>query len=60
MTKKHFIEIAKSIKIAYEHVHTADEKNAITYTTQLLCNDFARFNPLFDEDRFLTACGIRV
>lgn len=53
MTKKHF-EVIASILAEFRHEVDYD-------THQQLCEEFAerlaRFNPLFDEHKFLKACG---
>lgn len=64
MTKKHFIAIAKEIKAqmdVYENEHddiAVNVRYGIERTARALCTVFRAENELFDESRFLTACGI--
>jgi hypothetical protein len=55
MTKKHFIVIASILSEA-KHYMEAEEYNK-------LVNEFIErigvFNPLFDKDKFLVACGVK-
>lgn len=55
MTKKHFIAIAKVIAEAMEG--TADAE-AVRQVALGLAQEFRGLNPLFDEARFLAACGV--
>ncbi len=54
MTKKHYIVVAKLLK-AISGLVSASEH-------QRVCEEFAtelgKFNPLFDRERFLLACGV--
>ena len=47
MTKKHFEAIAKTLR----------DNKADKYVCEALAFDFGLFNPNFDRERFLTACG---
>lgn len=65
MTKKHFEIIAETIKEVYEYQKDNDGKGsrdikqgAIRVTAENLANAFKGINPNFDENRFLSACGI--
>lgn len=55
MTKKHFIAIAKVIAEAMEG--TADAE-AVRQVALGLAQEFRGLNHLFDEARFLAACGV--
>lgn len=62
MTKKHFIQIARIIK---ENAKTIEKSNGsiehvlpLGGTVQALAEYFKSENPLFDESRFVEACGI--
>jgi len=52
MTKKHFEEIARQIERTLRG--PAQAKLAFR-----LADSFEHFNPYFDRERFLTACGIK-
>jgi len=47
MSRKHFIEIAKTLK----------ENQASLELIKELCFTFKRINPRFDRQRFISACG---
>lgn len=51
MTRKHFEEIARQI----ERTLRGPAQVKLAYR---LADSFENFNPYFDRDRFLTACGI--
>lgn len=58
MTKKHFEMIAREFKNA---IIRAENKEAVKYLELLaidLSNQFKYVNPLFDKDRFLSACFV--
>jgi len=61
MTKKHFKAVAAAINA---HVFVLKALNnsaglaAVRALTKSLAVEFADFNPRFDRDRFLAACGI--
>lgn len=58
MTRKHFEAIAATNKARVEHYSTTERDRIILYTLIVEQADvFATFNPNFDRDRFLTACG---
>ena len=54
MSKKHFIAIANVVKTNGYDPYT---RGAIA---KGLADEFAKFNPNFDRDRFLAACGVEV
>lgn len=56
MDKKHFIAIAATIQ-AQRIGAGFYETLAIKRLTEALCDDFAEFNPAFNRQTFLTACG---
>jgi hypothetical protein len=51
MTKKHFIPVAKMIS------ELQDRKQA-EYWAEWFADFFANYNPRFDRQKFLTACGV--
>jgi hypothetical protein len=51
MSKKHFIELAKQIA-------TIKGKAARESAANAVANACKEFNPNFDVDRFLKACGV--
>lgn len=57
MTKKHFIEIAETIRLNIQNAQ-ADDAPALEALVHDLARDFKYFNSAFDKDRFLKACGI--
>ena len=56
MTKKHYIYLARNIKHLARKLN-ADERRAIKLAMFECCETFQLENPLFDEQRFLEACG---
>lgn len=65
MTRKHFIAIADRIRDLFDGNSPVSDANfiagyarGIEDTTKELCDEFARINPNFDRERFLTACGM--
>lgn len=65
MTKKHFEAIAQTLRDEFEAtLPSADPEfirgaaYALEETAKSLADYFARENPRFDRDRFLTACGL--
>lgn len=52
--KKDYQSIADAIKISKEVNENAD---ALAYLVGNLCARFERDNPLFNENKFKTACG---
>jgi hypothetical protein len=57
MTKKHYIQLAKAIKLRLEDT-TPDQYAAIKVVIeQDLCPILWRAHTDFDKARFLTACG---
>lgn len=59
LTKRHFEAIAKLILKQIESTNkgTAERQHLINLT-MALCLYFNDENPLFNEDRFLKACGV--
>ena len=57
MTKKHFEEIAQSVRMAYRF-QCYEGKQAIEHLVEMLCLDFKQANRAFDKEKFLDACGI--
>jgi hypothetical protein len=53
MTKKHFQVIAAVIARG-----AGFEDSERTRIAEALADEFAKFNPLFDRSRFLTACKV--
>jgi hypothetical protein len=58
MTRKHFEAIARTISSAVDASPSPLATNVIRNMAEALARDFASFNPLFDEARFLKACGL--
>jgi len=59
MTRKHFVEIAATIKSERDAATARGESTtALDNTTRDLCRVFKSANSAFDRSRFLTACGI--
>ena len=63
MTKKHFIAVASDVR---RHVEVAQRQpdvdaamDAVHVMAKAYCAVFQRANPLFDEERFMRACGFR-
>lgn len=65
MTKKHFKAIAEAIKDVYEYQKENDGKGskkikqgAIRVVSESIADTLQNFNPLFNKEKFLLACGI--
>jgi hypothetical protein len=58
MTKKHFQEVANTIKFNYAQATTTKELKLIENIVEDLCSTFKNLNNLFDKNRFKQACGI--
>ena len=58
MTKKHFQEVANTIKFNYAQATTTKELKLIENIVDDLCVSFKNLNNLFDSKRFRAACGI--
>lgn len=72
MSKKHFEAIARIIKTelettrsfwndaaaGYDAGYAAGAEFGIERTAKNLADEFGKFNPNFDRQRFLTACGV--
>jgi len=58
MTKKHFQEVADTIKFNYGQASTTKELKLIENIVDDLCSTFKNLNSLFDSTRFKKACGI--
>ena len=65
MTKRHFEAIAQTLRDEFEAtLPSADPAfirgaaYALEETAKSLADYFARINPNFDRDKFLTACGL--
>lgn len=58
MTKKHFQEVANTIKFNYAQATTTKELKLIENIVEDLCSTFKNLNNLFDKNRFKEACGI--
>lgn len=52
MTRKHFAEIAATVR---DYLPAGPDRDAYAHA---LAATLAQFNPRFDRDRFLTACGV--
>lgn len=66
MTRKHFEAVAQTIKDEFEATLPSSNPEfirgaayAVSETAYSLADYFARENPNFDRNRFLTACGLR-
>ena len=61
VTKKDFKAIAEIIKDVQSEYNDPNAKTQAQYAIQYIAADLADYfttqNPLFDRDRFLTACG---
>ena len=63
MTRKHFIEFARRIKLVVEHANTLQEgsnvvmEQAVSQYT-LICDVACMFNARFNADKFRKACGL--
>lgn len=66
MSRKHFIALAKTYRAIIEGYSVAATRDASQHSAYLAAvqvakdtaNVCAEFNPNFDRNRFLTACGI--
>jgi len=59
MTRKHFVEIAATIKSERDAATARGESTtALDNAARGLCVTFKTANSAFDRQRFLTACGI--
>ena len=61
MSRKHFEAIARTIRYELDAAEGNFEpigRAAMVELTKQLASTFAGFNPAFDRERFLTACGI--
>ena len=57
MTRKHFEAIAADLKRQADYANDV-EYGAILDVCLALSHTFKEFNPAFDRDRFLKACGV--
>ena len=60
MTKKHFIAIADSIKIAKSKTASPVAQMAIDSLAKDMACVFKTINDRFDKIRFLTACEVQI
>jgi L-2-hydroxyglutarate oxidase LhgO len=60
MTKKHFIALADSVKIAKNKTASPVAQTAIESLAKDMACIFKTINDRFDKRKFLTACGIQV
>jgi hypothetical protein len=58
MTKKHFQQVADTIKFNYSQASTTKELKLIENIVEDLCSTFKNLNNLFERNRFREACGI--
>jgi hypothetical protein len=58
MTKKHFQQVADTIKFNYSQASTTKELKLVENIVEDLCSTFKNLNNLFDSKRFKAACGI--
>jgi len=56
MSKKHYIEIAKQIRITYCAAVGQAGHTALEELMTRLCVSFRAENPAFDSTRFIAAC----
>jgi len=56
MTRKHFENIARQIRIDVENGNTPRDR--AVYAANLFAGIAKQDNPAFDYDRFLSACGL--
>ena len=63
MTRKHFIALAKALKIGKvppNRMYTSADVDLMhTETCRAIAHVCAQTNPLFDRAKFLDACGIQ-
>lgn len=58
MSRKHFIAIAAANKNRVEHYSTTEHDRVVLFTLiSEQADKFAKFNPNFDRQKFLTASG---
>jgi len=60
MTKKHFIALADSIKIAKSKTASPVAQMAIDSLAKDMACVFKTINDRFDKKRFLTACEVQI
>ena len=58
MTKKHFQQVADTIKFNYSQASTTKELKLVENIVEDLCSTFKNLNNLFERNRFREACGI--
>lgn len=58
MTRKHFQAIANEFSRAMETTQNKGEDTAIELLAEGVADRLAEFNPAFDRDKFLAACGV--
>jgi len=59
MSKKHFVQIAKTVKYNLDVAgDNPDAAQAVKDVAAGLANVCASFNPSFDRAQFLAACGV--
>ena len=56
MTKKHFIQIAKTFALKNKGA-SPEAKDALRAVAETLCDTFKAINPAFNRQLFLDACG---
>jgi len=57
MTRKHFVRAAEIVRSYVESADFEITRHA-RYIADAYVNLFSEFNPRFDTQRFLTACGL--
>ena len=57
MTKQHFIRAAEIVKSVHEH-NTPTQNAIAAIVAEKFYNLFKEYNPRFDQQRFLVACGL--
>jgi hypothetical protein len=63
MTRRHFEAIARTIRLNLEEVTRHGSPGQVCTVEKMardLADDFESFNPNFDAELFLTACGVDV
>jgi hypothetical protein len=58
MSRKHFVVVAATLRLQLEAAISEEAKRAVRETIRALAVDFCDFNPNFDRNRFLAACGL--
>jgi hypothetical protein len=59
MTKKTFVLVANAIHEVLDNFDDSQvARNVLTELSENLAVEFRRKNPLFDQQRFLRACGL--